>query len=276
MAYYIFVCLNFIIQYSWDMKEIIYILLIFINFTLSAQTNGGVYKEKKYPNGNLMYKGYFKDNMPVGEFLRYYPTGKIKVKMHYYSEFVMVSLYNEKSLLIAEGRYVEKQKDSTWTYYKDNKLVGKEEYTSGLLDGEVKKFFSNGNIAEIQEYKEGMKDGQWKRYYREGKLMCSCKYIKGKLNGLFFAYTPLGVRDIEGTFRNNVREGIWNYYDKNGSLRFSIEYECGMPTDIEQLEKMNKEDGFLYKKGENHFIDPENFMDSPEEYIIKSRKAENN
>lgn len=259
------------------MKKILYILLIFSSFVVNAQNNTKpVYKEKKYSNGNLMYKGYFLNGVPTGEFLRYYPNGKLKAKMNYSSAFVMASLYNEKGLILAKGRYVNKQKDSIWLFYKNNKIVGEEEYRNGVLNGKVKKFFPNGKLADIKEYKNGRKDGQWKRFYREGKIMCSCKYKNGKLDGGFSAYTPMGVRDIKGNFKDNLREGVWEYYDKKGKLRFSIEYEAGMPKDNDQLDKMNKEDMLLYKRSEQHFIDPQKYINSPEEYIIKSRKTGNN
>jgi antitoxin component YwqK of YwqJK toxin-antitoxin module len=33
---------------------------------------------KKYPNENVMYDGFFKDDHPVGEFRRYYENNTIK------------------------------------------------------------------------------------------------------------------------------------------------------------------------------------------------------
>ena len=38
---------------------------------------------KKYPNENIMYDGYFKDDHPVGEFKRYYEDQSLKSVLIY-------------------------------------------------------------------------------------------------------------------------------------------------------------------------------------------------
>ena len=41
------------------------------------------YWKKDFPNGKLMYKGFFKNNKPVGEMRRYYETGELKAILNY-------------------------------------------------------------------------------------------------------------------------------------------------------------------------------------------------
>ena len=60
--------------------------------------------EKRYPNGNIQYKGNFKDNKPVG----------------------LIKRYNQEGTLIAEMDYIESSKKVyTKLYYKSEKLPSK-------------------------------------------------------------------------------------------------------------------------------------------------------
>ena len=77
--------------------------------TLFNQTdNKGLkqgYWKKYYPNGNLLYKGYFENNMPSGEMKRYYESGAIQAVM-FFSENgkrSKIRLFYEDGELSAEG-----------------------------------------------------------------------------------------------------------------------------------------------------------------------------
>ena len=256
------------------MNKLVCVVLLFCSIVLNAQTKeDSVYKEKKYSNGNLMYKGYFLNGRPVGEFIRYYPHGAVKAKMNYTGNVVYADLYNEKGQLYAKGMYLDKQKDSTWLYFKNKVIVGREDYRQGLIDGVVSKYFLNGNIADTKKWKNGKKDGLWERYYREGKIKSKGFYKEGKLHGKFISYTESGKIDIEGFFKNNLRDGTWCFYNSEGEFLFKVDYKKGVPENLEELEKKENEYFIRLKNSELNFIDPQEYIDSPEEYMIRSRRS---
>lgn len=258
------------------MKKFLCIALLFISLILNAQTKvEPVYKEKRYPNGKLMYKGYFLKGSPVGEFIRYYSHGAIKAKMNYKNSSVYANLYNERGQLTAKGKYIGKKKDSTWLYYKNNRVVGRDDYCKGLLEGKVVKYFPNGKIADSKEFQNGKKHGKWERYFKDGQLRCNGKYKNGQLHGEFRAYSMSGIKEIEGFFMNNLREGTWCFYNNSGEFLFKVDYENGVPKNLDEFEKMENDDFLRLKKSELNFVDPQDYIDSPEEYIIKSRKSGN-
>lgn len=255
------------------MKNIACIVLLFCSLVLNAQTKSDPeYKEKRYPNGKLMYKGYFQGGRPVGEFIRYYPHGAVKAKMNYKSNAVYADLFNDKAKLVARGKYIGQKKDSTWTYYRNNIVVGKEDYKQGILEGTVNKYFHDGEIADTREWKNGEKHGLWKRYYKNGNVRCKGMYSHGKLHGKFIAYSRSGVMEVEGCFMDNLREGTWCFYNSKGEFLFKVDYKNGVPENLDEFERMENENILRLKDSEMNFVDPQDYIDAPEEYMIKNKR----
>ena len=78
---------------------------------------------RKYQPGDkiLIYTGQFKDDIPVGEFRYYYPSGKVKSIVQHESKRVSYSwFYNESEVLILEGKFVDKNV----TPYGENTIIG--------------------------------------------------------------------------------------------------------------------------------------------------------
>ena len=90
---------------------------------------------KKYPNGNTMYEGSFKDDEPVGTFKRYYENGMLKsVQVYETGDISSVKLYSQDSkTVIAEGNFRGKAKHGMWKLYKDGKLLTEEVYKDDNL-----------------------------------------------------------------------------------------------------------------------------------------------
>jgi antitoxin component YwqK of YwqJK toxin-antitoxin module len=220
-----------------------------------------------------MYKGYFLNGKPVGKFIRYYPHGAIKAKMNYKSNSVYAALFNDKGKLVARGRYLGQKKDSTWTYYRNNIIVGTEDYKHGVVDGYVNKYFFNGKIADSKKWKKGKRHGDWERYYKSGEVKCKGEYKEGKLHGKFISYTESGIIDIEGFFMHNLREGTWCFYNNSGEFLFKVDYKKGVPENLEDLENKENEQFKRLKNSELNFVDPQDYIDSPEEYMMKSKRA---
>src|SRR5512145_3400788 len=65
------------------------------------------YWKKSYPNGKLMYKGYFKNNKPVGEMRRFFESGSVKAILNYDNngEYARARLYYEGGQLAARGNF---------------------------------------------------------------------------------------------------------------------------------------------------------------------------
>jgi antitoxin component YwqK of YwqJK toxin-antitoxin module len=76
------------------------------------------------------------------------------------------------SCKIEEGNYLNDRKDGIWTFYHMNdtipRLMGT--FVNGRPDGNYKKFYANGKIAEEGNYHIGKQIGLFKTYYQSGCL----------------------------------------------------------------------------------------------------------
>ena len=78
-------------------------------------------------------------------------------------------------------------------------------------------------------YRNDLKHGECLKYYPDGTLTLKTIYENGKINGSFEAFHENGKPEIKGQYKNNLREGLWIIYGKDGSQRFRTNYAAGIP-----------------------------------------------
>ena len=130
------------------MKKVIFLLLtvmIPITFLCAQetinQTDVNGHKQGhwigKYPNGTIRYEGSFTNDKPVGEWKRFHENGKIKALLHQFpdSDKSLAELFDSNGVRYAKGNFKGTVKDSTWNYYNNLRLVGKENFSNGLKNG---------------------------------------------------------------------------------------------------------------------------------------------
>ena len=198
--------------------------------------------EKKFDNGNIAYKAYFINNIPVGEYTRYYYTGAIKAKINYAEDKSgkgKAVLFWDDGKKMAEGNYVDiKVKDSIWDMYAaDGALIVKIKYKNGIKNGREIKYFRNKYPSEMISWKNGIKNGVWRWYYDNGQVRMEKKFDMGKQEGPFRTYYEKGNIYISGRYEKNKRVGIWKYYDAHGNIEKEIEYVNGVAKDKYKMEQ---------------------------------------
>lgn len=196
----------------------------------------------EYPDGSTRYTATFVEGRPVGEMVRYYDNGAVQARMVFDSatDRSYTRLYYENGKIAAEGWYVNREKDSVWTYYSefDGTVRIREPYNQGKLHGTVRSYFPSGPVSEEMEWKDGVKQGEWKQYYDDGSLRLESWYEQGMLNGPYRVYYPDSILKVKGTYGNDRSEGMWEFYDQSGTVLYAIEYRKGMPVDQEQFMEM--------------------------------------
>ncbi len=200
--------------------------------------------KKKYSDGEMMYKGYFKDGKPIGRFVRYKQDGtKIVQFFKEGSDTVKVKFYYNNDSIAASGRYVNRKKDGLWKNYSfySGYLTSENSYKQGEKHGKSTKYYKSGEVNEVIEYKKGVKHGDWKQYFKNGQVKTECAYENGKMTGEYKAYYPNGLPYIVGEYKNGYKEGKWLWYDDKGKIEQDVEYEDGYPVDAEEYEKIQTE-----------------------------------
>jgi len=65
------------------------------------------------------------------------------------SEVSDATLYYDDGKVEAKGKYIDKNKDSVWTYYDAHgKMTATESYANGAKDGVWKIYYGNGKVSE--------------------------------------------------------------------------------------------------------------------------------
>jgi antitoxin component YwqK of YwqJK toxin-antitoxin module len=188
---------------------------------------------KKYPNGNVMYDGFFKNDKPSGEFKRYYEDNTLKSVLVFKtdgSEATAV-LYYPNGLVASRGRYVNQLKEGKWQFFSPttkDKIISEVEYLHNKRNGLSVIFYPDGTIAEKINYKNDLKNGEWLKYYNDGTLTLKTTFVNGRLHGKFEGFFENGKHEFLGAYKNDLKEGLWIVYKKDGSPRFRTEYTLGV------------------------------------------------
>ncbi len=188
--------------------------------------------------GNLKFKGQFKDDIPYGEFKFYFTKGSLKAISNIFDsgQSSYTKTFHKNGFLMAEGKYVNREKDSLWKYYSkydENLLLAEEYYVNNNREGVWINYYPNGEVAEEINYENDKKNGLWKQYYNDGSIKLKATYENGDLEGLFTVYFPNGVVNISGTYNKGMKTGTWMFFnDKAEKVEREI-YENGVMVDKE-------------------------------------------
>lgn len=249
-------------------KAIFFTLCLIIPFLVFSQDrinvkdkNGkkqGVWK--KYENGQLIYEGQFKDDVPYGTFKYYHTNGKLKSVTEFQQGVhkVKTTIYHENGKKASEGAYIDQQKDGEWRYYSNqDTLIKVENYQVGKRNGVWKIYSTNGVLLQECNYLNDKRDGLSKDYYLNGQVSLEEHYVADKTNGKSTAYYPNGQISMTGDYHNGWRDGEWNAYDANGKIR---------STTIYKNQRLLKTYIYLYQKGAGQKLNQEAVA-----YFVKNR-----
>ena len=169
----------------------------------------------------------------------YYKNGKQKPPVKFDTSIAL----NEKNKRLIEFREEVFNHDvyySTKTdIYSENKynehwnISGKLTEYGGKLNNNkmngnnIVFFFQTDKIKQETYYKNGKEDGDSKMYWDNGNLMNHYLYKNGELHGEFKTFYQDGKLEITGCYTHDLKDGIWNQYDKNSNLKKQIKFEKG-------------------------------------------------
>jgi len=201
--------------------------------------------KKYYPDSTLMYKGFFKDNKPLGFFYRFFEGGNKKAVLNHLPDGISSygKFYYQNGTLAAEGKYVYQKKDSIWNYYSyyTQTLSYLETYSNGMKNGVSKKYYDNGQEAEVLFWKDDLEHGLWQQFYEDSTLRLTSDYQNGKINGSYKVFSREGILLISGKYIQDVLDGTWTYNDEEGNLEFELIYDNGVLLNEKVLEEKVKE-----------------------------------
>lgn len=203
-----------------------------------------------YPNGEKSSEGHFEGGRPNGFWKTYYENGKLKSEGNR-KDFELDSLwkfYREDGALLQEINYVEsKRQGFTFNYNEEGLLTSKMHYDSDTLEG--KSFFYYPEERKVQfekPYGNGMLQGIGYEFALDGRITGIITYDKGVIRdresinridpkgqqqGLwieFYEDQEERSKRLEGRYRNDLKNGYFREYDRQGLLLGTTKYVNGM------------------------------------------------
>lgn len=269
------------IQKIETMRITLLILTLSIPFSLFSQMNqtdsNGLRQgkwQRNYPNGQLMYIGYFKDNKPTGEWVRYHEGGQVKAKINYSesSDSAFAKLFDVWGKKVAEGSYLDEKRAGKWLFFANNVKVSEENFSGGQKHGISRTFYNSGEMLDESEWKNGIQEGNYRAFYKEGKPYMQCKYAGGKRNGLCLSYYKNGRIEMEAYYKNNLRHGEWKFNDESGKYLYSLFYEEGQLLNPEVRDSIDNLQIRELEGSRHRIADPEKFIEDPSEYMMQMQK----
>ena len=179
-----------------------------------------------YKNGQIKVQGNNKDGKRDGEFKAFLRNGKSAGSVFY------------KDGKIIKSTLVNSMKDSaTFSLVTDinynlnsNEIITDEfpngllkQYfiynKNGLLDGESREYYEEGDIKSISHFKNDIPDGVFISYYQNGNIENKYAYVNGQANGECFSYYENGKLEERYFLKNGEIDGEAFAYYPSGKLR---------------------------------------------------------
>ena len=231
-----------------------------INITDNAGLKQGHWI-RKYPNGNIQYDGYFRDDNPYGQFKRYYDTGKIQSILEFSTNGTQAeaTFFHPNGFIASKGTYVNQTKEGKWQFFSalsENYLLCEEYYTNNKKYGKSVKYYPDKSLLEELFYNNDIKNGSWIQYYPDGSICLRASYIDGRLEGRFEVFHPNGAPQYLGQYKDDAREGTWILYNDDGSVKYEIVYSHGAANNPELFKEASDYLDAL-EKNKGKIADPE-------------------
>jgi uncharacterized protein len=212
-------------------------------------------KRKFNENGNLIFSGSYKNDIPVGIHRFYNDEGTV-INAIIYDDFGrkvsegIVDLEGNKEgqwkdfyssgELRAEGVYRENRRTGKWLFYFKNGTREQEgSYLRGLPDGYWKWYYDDGSLLREESYFNGREDGEMIEYDKEGNIIAKGDFINGEKEGEWF-YAVADHKE-QGSYQTGLRTGKWEFFYTNEVLKFEGEFSQGLP---------NGKQKYYYENGE--------------------------
>ncbi len=180
-------------------------------------SSGGVIYSADEKDGELSYKGFFREGML-----------KIEGKFKSGKKDGIWKNYNILGQLTSEESWLNgMQSGSQKVYYENGNPQLVYSCDSGKVVGKVNRFYSNGHVSMTGYYNKKGLTGEWIEYYPNDTVEYRYYYDEGTLVGRRFNYSPVGKLVGEETFNSDGESIGLRYFGSNGKVIDDLKYPFG-------------------------------------------------
>jgi antitoxin component YwqK of YwqJK toxin-antitoxin module len=152
-----------------------------------------------------------------------------KVRQGFCLGFFLLSIFPVYAQVQREkGSLKDGKKEGEWEFYfPDGRLMAREQYSAGELNGNAISYFPDGRISQIENWIEDIpEDSAW-YFHPSGSLHRKGRYKSGVYDGLWLTFYPDGKLEQSGTYRNGIPDGLFTNWFENGFLKEEGRYREG-------------------------------------------------
>ena len=179
-----------------------------------------------YKNGQIKVQGNNKDGKRDGEFKAFLRNGKSAGSVFYKDGKIIKSTLvnsmrdNASFSLVTDINYNLNSNEIITDEFPNGLLKQYFIYNkNGLLDGESREYYEEGDIKTISHFKNDIPDGVFISYYPNGNIENKYAYVNGQANGECFSYYENGKLEERYFLKNGEIDGEAFAYYPSGKLR---------------------------------------------------------
>ena len=179
-----------------------------------------------YKNGQIKVQGSYKEGKRDGEFKAFLRDGKSAGSVFYKdgkiikSTLVKAMKDNASFSLVTDINYNLNSHKIVTDEFPNGLLKQYFIYNkNGLLDGESREYYEEGDIKSISHFKNDIPDGVFISYYQNGNIENKYAYVNGQANGECFSYYENGKLEERYFLKNGEIDGEAFAYYPSGKLR---------------------------------------------------------
>ena len=220
-----------------------------------APIQNGKYIEY-YKNGQIKVQGHYKDGKREGEFKTFLRNSKNAGSIFYKNGKIIKSTlinsmkdnasfsvltdinYNSNSHEIVTDEFPNGLLKQYFTFNKD-----------GLLDGESRQYYEEGDIKSISPFKNNVADGTFISYYQNGNIKEKHTYKNGNEEGEGIFYYENGKLEEKYFMKNGKLDGEAINYFEDGKIKNKAIFKDGVTLE-EEIYKDNEIRKNTFKNGE--------------------------
>ena len=179
-----------------------------------------------YKNGQIKVQGNNKDGKRDGEFKAFLRNGKSAGSVFYKDGKIIKSTLvnsmkdNASFSLTTDINYNLNSNEIITDEFLNGLLKQYFIYNkNGLLNGESREYYEEGDIKSISHFKNHIPDGVFISYYQNGNIENKYAYVNGQANGECFSYYENGKLEERYFLKNGEIDGEAFAYYPSGKLR---------------------------------------------------------
>ena len=200
------------------------------------------YWEYYWSNGNVYSKGNYKNGGYDGEWFYYHPDGRLEYKELYeYDKLVKdIPLTESKKLFIPRKLSGEDSRYAKWNKEQpivDGERINQYNVDTGKKEGLWVRYYDNDQLESKGKYKNGLRDGVWEYYYWNGTLEREL-YNNGEI-----VKNPQLINNInEGKLSDSIDDTLKNFKKNFGlDVGFLASFGAGINGLIKNMSSLIKE-----------------------------------